>query len=109
MAASDAKSKHCAGTTIEAVGFAADYGVIGETEDGEAVEGLRAHILCADGKAIFTTSRGLLKALRDGARIYGLGRWDPPALLEVREVKGKRGDALIGVWRGRKSAGVKKK
>lgn len=109
MAVSDAKSKHCANTTIEVVGFAADYGPVGETEDGEIVESLRAHILCADGKAIFTTSRGILKALRDGAKIYGSGRWEPAALLEIREVKGKRGDALIGVWRGRKFAGGKKK
>lgn len=102
MAVSDAKSKHCANTTIAVVGFAADFGPVGETEDGEVVESLRAHILCDDGKAIFTTSRGILKALRDGAKIYGKGRWEPAALLEIREVKAKRGDALIGIWRGRK-------
>lgn len=102
MAVSDAKSKNCANTTISVVGFAVDFGVVGENADGEIVEGLRGHILTDDGKSIFTTSTGLLKALRDGVKIFGRGLWSPPACLEIRQVPSKRGDALIGIWRGRK-------
>lgn len=106
MAVSDAKSKNCAGQTLAVIGFAADFGPVGETQDGEVIEGVRAHILLDDGKSIFTTSRGILKALRDGLMIFKHGLWSPPALLEIRQVSCKRGDALVGVWRGRK--GIRK-
>lgn len=109
MAVSDAKSKNCANTTIAVVGFAVDFGVVGENADGEIVEGLRGHVLTDDGKSIFTTSSGLLKALRDGVKIFGRGLWAPPAILEIRQVPSKRGDALIGIWRGRKGGKEKVK
>lgn len=102
IAVSDLKSKNCANTTISVVGFAVDYGPLGESEEGEIIEGIRGHMLLDDGRSVFTTSAGVLKALRVGIKVYGRGLWNPPALLEIREVKAKRGDALIGVWRGRK-------
>lgn len=109
MAISDAKSKNCAGQTLAVVGFAVDFGPVGETQDGEIIEGVRAHILLDDGKSIFSTSRGIIKALRDGLMIFRRGLWTPPALLEIRQVASKRGDALVGVWRGRKGSVAKKK
>jgi hypothetical protein len=108
MAVSDAKTKNCAGQTLEVVGFAVDFGNVGETADGEVVEGLRGHMLLSNGKSVFTTSKGILKALRDGMKIYGSGLWTPPVLLEIRAVASKRGDALIGVWRGRAKDGQAK-
>jgi hypothetical protein len=64
---------------------------------------------CDDGVIITTTSNGMIRAFRDAMKIYGKGEWSPPALLEIRQVPSKRGDALIGVWRGRKAGGDKKK
>src|ERR1022692_3765978 len=43
MAESTRKSKQCAGMTLPVVGFAIDYGPVGETADGEIVEGVRGH------------------------------------------------------------------
>lgn len=108
MGVSDGKSKNYAGQTLALVGCAVDWGKHGENDDGEILEGLRAHLLCDDGKVIFTTSAGVLRALRMAMRCYGKGVWNPPILLELRSVPSKRGDALVGILRGRKGVTAKK-
>lgn len=107
MGVSDGKSKNFAGQTLALVGCAVDWGKHGENDDGEILEGLRAHMLLDDGKVVFTTSAGVLRALRMAMKCYGRGVWSPPILLELRSVPSKRGDALVGILRGRKGVAGK--
>ena len=109
MAKSDRKSKNCVGATLAVAGFAIDFGPVGEADDGELIEGVRGHILLDDGTSVFTTSRGVLKALKMAAQTYRAGPWIPPVLIDIIAVPGKGGEALIGILRGRAKTPAKKK
>lgn len=101
------ESRSLGGKTLAVTGVVLYWGVHGEEENGEVIEGERANLLCDDGAVVSTTSRALIQSLRMALRCYGPGVWSPPVLIEIVTSKARRGTMLTGILRGRK--GSKKK